>query len=512
MECSTHTSDSEQIIALDPTGAHRPLDSAVIAELRNSPSDTRTANNVARLINARGLPGRLGGPLVWAWLVASPILAVSAFGALGSGDAEAFWGFLGAFLTARALVSVSQRSSDQRAALLLHDLDGEWLDPLIDALAYPSRSVQSIARLRLTTLLPTLDASAADGLSPGRRAQLFDFLTPWHSATQPDLVCAILEFGSITGDEQAHAGTEALAEMRAFTSAQRRVRANARRCLARLEQKLAEQIARETTADMDHARSLRELDQRPALSSTAQEWLNDLDAGSARQPAMRFAFLLAAWGVILPYAIYQTVAQYLAGSRLFAIAALGAIVSTQLHRFTLTPAQARLASKIAGIEDVQAVGPLAEMTIWPDERIRFMALSALARLLPRLRASDTQLLSASQRALLYPFLTLSQSRRHAELQIALLTALEQVGDQAALPYVRALAAESARTPRQRRVVEAARGCLPYLEDCAEQNRQSQILLRPITEDPNGPNLLRPAAHSEVDTERLLRLAVPPESL
>src|SRR5205085_9358282 len=143
------------------------------------------------------------------------------------------------------------------------------------------------------------------------------------------------------------------------------------------------------------------------------------------------------------------------------------------YRFTMTPQQQRLGAKLGSIDNVEAVGPITEMTSWPDMRIRSMAMAALTRLLPRMRASDAQLLNRDHRFMLYHFLKLEHAQRHAEFQVALLMALQQVGDTTALPFVRSLANMRAHTIRQRRVVEAAGVCLPYLETCAPNNSSSQ---------------------------------------
>ncbi len=227
---------------------------------------------------------------------------------------------------------------------------------------------------------------------------------------------------------------------------------------------------------------------------------------------MRFPFLLASYGIIVPYFFYQAVHLLMEGNLLFAfLSVLGIIAATQLYRLTLTPQQSRLAAKMASVDDVQAVGPLAEMTSWPDDRIKSMALAALTRLLPRMKASDTQLLSPSQRAQLYHMLKLENAGRHSEYLVALLSALEQVGDTEALSYVRNLAASTWHTLRERRVVEAANACLPFLEGCAQQNRQSQTLLRAISETVPNEHLVRPAGWgNETDHELLVRVAAPVE--
>jgi hypothetical protein len=471
---------------------------------------TKTADDLVRVLAERGLPAGRGGLLVWIWILAAPLFGLAGLAALGSGEVSYVCLFLTCALTSRVITRLSGYARDARAALLLPELDREWLGALMDGLAYPSGYVRDMARLRLTTVLPILKDVDPESLSPGRRGLLFDNLNPWTAHADPDLVIAVLEFGASIGDEHALAGTDRLASMRAFSFNLLRVRNAARRCLLPLEEKVAARLGAED------ARAESMADARPEerqLSEEAKAWLAEVEAESAKSPGMRFGFLLASWGVIVPYLLYQVVNQIVAGNLpltlLFAALAGGA---SQAHRFALTPQQMKLASKLGSVDNLEAVGPLAEMTAWPDARLRSMAIAALTRLLPRLKSSDTQLLSVVQRTILYDWLKLEHSRSHAEFQVAMLTALEQIGDLAAVPRVQALAVEVPLNVRQKRVVEAARNCLPYLAGCAHQNRQSQVLLRAISDDSADASLLRPAPQfTDLHPERLVRVANSSES-
>jgi hypothetical protein len=496
--------------AEEPAGA-----SARVNPAESGPPQTsdRTADDIARLLAERSLPNGRGGVLVWLWILAVPLLWLATVLTLLN-NWEGFWILLPVSLTGRALSKASAAASEARSALLLPELDRGWLGPLIDALAYPNGTVRTMSRLRLVTVLPTVDENTASDLAPGRRALLFDHLSSWRAWSQPDLVCAILRFGAAIGDERALGGTEQLADMRAFNSGQRAVRCVARQCLPILEERIAERAAA-AMADSEQTSELaarRDLD-APSLSPSTRMWLAEIEAESKTQPGMRYGFLIASWGVMVPYGVFQTVYQWGQGKYLFSILfLLAAAGATQLYRLTLTPQQQRLAGKLASTDDVGAVGALAEMTTWPDERIKSMAKATLTRLLPRMKASDTQLLSASQRRVLYQFLNLEDSRHSGDLQIALLAALEQVGDIAALPLVRELADHVPNSLSQRRVVDSARSCLPFLEGCAQQNYQSQTLLRPITGAEMDLSLLRPAGKSvETNPELLVRVAAPPET-
>jgi hypothetical protein len=162
--------------------------------------------------------------------------------------------------------------------------------------------------------------------------------------------------------------------------------------------------------------------------------------------------------------------------------------------------------RLARYDDVRAIGPLAESLEWPDESVKATARTALTRLLPQLRVSDAGLLNAKQRGCLYRCLKMPNAMRHSAFLFALLKCLEQVGDEAAVPYVTRLAKSVALTRVQKRVRQAAEECLPFLTLRAEQMRHSQILLRPAGVDGStAAVLLRPAVGgTEADPQQLLR--------
>jgi hypothetical protein len=154
----------------------------------------------------------------------------------------------------------------------------------------------------------------------------------------------------------------------------------------------------------------------------------------------------------------------------------------------------RLLDRIANHNDVTSVGPLAEALTWKNPAIQRAATKALIRLLPHLRASDVNLLNKHQRKCLYAAL----NGTNVDLTLALLRALEQIGDYRALPHVEALASGIGQTTRRDgRVQEAALACLPYLRMQAERARVSQILLRP-------------SSMAELPTDALVRSADPPD--
>ncbi len=150
---------------------------------------------------------------------------------------------------------------------------------------------------------------------------------------------------------------------------------------------------------------------------------------------------------------------------------------------------------------------------------RSALLKAIIRILPRLRASDTDLMDADTRKLLNQQLgrstrALSEAwagarrvEEHTAYDVAILKAWEQVGDERALPFVEKLAGLNARTSAQKRVQQAALECLPYLQSRADQQRVAHTLLR-AAQPPVEPGdvLLRAATAyaAPVETEHLLR--------
>jgi hypothetical protein len=131
---------------------------------------------------------------------------------------------------------------------------------------------------------------------------------------------------------------------------------------------------------------------------------------------------------------------------------------------------------------------------------------ALTRLLPTLQASDASLLTAEHRHQLNKVLALCGPRFSAlfihdcDFIVAILKALQQIGDHASLSHVELLA----RTSRDPRIREAAEVCLPFLKQRA--TLQGQTLLHPSSRpEPNAGLLLRPAGNGVAsEQDQLLR--------
>ncbi len=164
------------------------------------------------------------------------------------------------------------------------------------------------------------------------------------------------------------------------------------------------------------------------------------------------------------------------------------------------------ARRLATLDDPRAIAPLLETyeksLFWKESEVK----QTLIRLLRNVKASDADIVGASGRKWLVRKLKGERwSSDSADLNIAILKALEQIGDASDVPVIERLA-KSARHPDVRR---AALECLPALMErtAPEQNRQT--LLRPAIA---SCDLLRPAhGVAEPDPQTLLRPASPEES-
>ncbi len=165
--------------------------------------------------------------------------------------------------------------------------------------------------------------------------------------------------------------------------------------------------------------------------------------------------------------------------------------------------------KLAKSPDIRGVGHFIEALDFGDKEIRAEAVDALMGQLPRLKASDSRLLNDDQRAVLYKQLR----GKNTKLILAILESLEQIGDAKAIPPVESLAGNAGSESRDSQIAASAKACLPALRLRAEQERASQTLLRPTTnEGAESEILLRPMANAQdTPAEQLLRAANPDSS-
>jgi hypothetical protein len=187
------------------------------------------------------------------------------------------------------------------------------------------------------------------------------------------------------------------------------------------------------------------------------------------------------------------------------VAAILLLGGKELNGMIGSRRQKEAAQRLALHDDPRTVAWLVSFLNWSEKDVRAASILALTRLLPRLQASEAHLLEGEWRQRLYETLNGDYVRREPDFVIAVLKALEQIGDAAALPYVHHLAQGSPRTVNRKRVQAAACDCLPYLQARIEQQHSRQTLLRAASPAVAPETLLRPAAAlSGADPDELLR--------
>jgi hypothetical protein len=179
-----------------------------------------------------------------------------------------------------------------------------------------------------------------------------------------------------------------------------------------------------------------------------------------------------------------------------------ATINTVVRFINVGSAQAAIARLMAGYHDLRVVGPLADALRMPDMETQYLAAMALRHLLPRLTADDGDLLNEAQRNSLYRHLR----GRNVELSLAILRALEQVGDARAVPHVQRLT--EAGVPCDGRVRKAAEECLPYLLLRVERAAAPRILLRASSNSDRNPEALLRTVAGPIDTDANLLLRAP----
>jgi len=463
------------------------------------PADAPTAEELARRITETRVE-RQRGLLYWFLWAVAPI---TTFWSLSEMWVPGGWVLLVVaavlWAVAHGMHRLAERAESAATALMLSDLGPEALGPVIELLSWPHRRVRSVARWQLIAMLPRLTPDDARHLTSVQRACLYDTLTPLSAQTSPELVEATLAALPSIADERALPAVMRLVRMPGWTRRLRRIRMTARALLTRIEARILEQ---RTPGDAGAKH-------RGAASEDAEA--GELRAGFGDElgfrPQMRFAFLVAMWLTAVPFGVVSGIRSLTSGAWLDAAGYfLLAALSTQLYRVTMFSKHARLARQLLTEQDVSAIGRLAEAACWPDARVRAAALSSLTRLLPKLKASDAGVLTTAQRGCLHALLNGPTARAHPEVVVALLRALEQVGDLAAVPFVRNLANLSDSSARTVAVRDAAGECLPVLMERARLNTDPQILLRPA-EAPGPPEetLLRPVYPGILaDTATLVR--------
>jgi hypothetical protein len=162
-----------------------------------------------------------------------------------------------------------------------------------------------------------------------------------------------------------------------------------------------------------------------------------------------------------------------------------------------------------------------------DRNERVFIIDTLTQLLPRLHASDAENFSAEHLRKLYAALNATSvdysdaftrafdppimgdvvdRSELLDFHLAILKALEQIGDETAIPHVSAIIERRAFREADKILHDAAVDCFPTLLARIEGNRSGSMLLRPSSGlAKNGETLLRPARQGEVHLEFLLHV-------
>ena len=174
--------------------------------------------------------------------------------------------------------------------------------------------------------------------------------------------------------------------------------------------------------------------------------------------------------------------------------------------------QAELAAKaFAAFEEVHWVEALLTDLLDKDDeggvRVRppeHPIYDALERLLPQIYAAQAADLLQRHRRTLLRFLDIQLARRYSGFILSVLEVLARFGDSRYLRQVETVADSPVSTPAGTRVRDAARACDAAIKERIQKERTARALLRPSNVPAEAPDLLRPAASVQSESEQLLR--------
>jgi hypothetical protein len=163
---------------------------------------------------------------------------------------------------------------------------------------------------------------------------------------------------------------------------------------------------------------------------------------------------------------------------------------------------------LSNYTNVNAVPAMVDALESKDAAAIRAATNALKKLMPRLRPKHANLLKPEQMSVLCKTLLRTSD---ADLAVAILAGLEQVGDQQAGEAVADLAQGKGIAAFSPKVRHAAEDCLSVLADSSIRQRAGRTLLRPSMGTVEA-ELLRPAAaNADTPSEALLRASAAADS-
>jgi hypothetical protein len=172
----------------------------------------------------------------------------------------------------------------------------------------------------------------------------------------------------------------------------------------------------------------------------------------------------------------------------------------------------RLLTGLSRVDDIRAAGPLIDALDitrpWlmgaerPDIAVQNAAKVALTRILPRLTRSDAGQVSSGQQSVLSSKLYGGNSDLDFDFLLAILHALEKVGDSEAMTAVAFWTRAYSQDEKVKLLRAAAIMCQKALQVRAVQEKKAGTLLRPAEPEPPGV-LLRAAAGVPTSEESTL---------
>ena len=236
---------------------------------------------------------------------------------------------------------------------------------------------------------------------------------------------------------------------------------------------------------------------------TKEQLLAEFEKANAkRKKFIKFAI----WGMVGYIAL--GVLLMLVNSKIQIFSMFGSLFGVSVGSFAISERQKQTALELTKHDDPAIVGVLCEILDYRDKSIRSSVVIALTRLLPKLKASDSNLLNGQQRHKLRSAFSHRKSRAsysNTMFQIATLKSYEQIGYREELITVNEIigARTGAFSPE---VVAAAKECLPYLQKRVKNETEGQTLLRASSfQSVSDEGLLRPAAGvGEIEPQELLR--------
>lgn len=391
----------------------------------------------------------------------------------------------------------SARARNAERVILTAHLGHDRINDLVEIAHWPGRDLRQIARLHLLRLVRDVAPGEHDDmLDEHHSAMLVNLLTPFNALVTPGLVVAVLQMYTRTGDSTA------------LPVARNLVRFPMRPSVYRAAKACTNQLAATWRSTGGTGTEINEQMGAPAIAGQpTQSTLAPPVTRRRDTIGMRGGFFIASVISFVPFGIYNTVRCAMDGNWMGVPLFLGVAISPMaLVRLTMRQSDVKRVRSIVANGKPESIGFLVDALDWPDAYCRNLASRGLSVLLPQVKASDGALLNQHQRTVLLRYLKLQNVVRYEKLLIAILQALEQIGDESSIPAVELLAASDPVNSAQVRVRDAAEHCLRFLPEVAAAKTASQTLLRASepAEDRVSDLLRAPTSQVTFNDEQLVR--------